>query len=91
MCWTQSKVVKTIYYTPKGSTLIDHSDKLPGYKEVLEAALADKYAKYHSALLVTLRGNCFESSQNKMDNGNVAFTECVSALMYALRLFTFGP
>ncbi|XP_073389398.1 uncharacterized protein [Physcomitrium patens] len=86
-----SKVVKTIYYTPKGSTLIDHSDKLPGYKEVLEAALADKYAKYHSALLVTLRGNCFESSQNKMDNGNVAFTECVSALMYALRLFTFGP
>nr|XP_024373059.1 protein CASC1-like isoform X2 [Physcomitrium patens] len=87
----KSKVVKTIYYTPKGSTLIDHSDKLPGYKEVLEAALADKYAKYHSALLVTLRGNCFESSQNKMDNGNVAFTECVSALMYALRLFTFGP
>lgn len=166
---TQSKVVKTINYLHKGCVLIDHSDKLPDYKEKVEAVLADKYTtvciaiqcfygsdlnptcrasfsfmlltnkiryktvnkqvgvlfqpyelllmiwfcvvlwvtimhfnilcltstcwtmQYHAAMLVALRSNCLDTSQEKMENGNVAFTNCVNALMYALRLFSFGP
>jgi len=47
--------------------------------------------QYQAAMQVALQGNCLEGSQNKMENGNVAFTDCVSALMYALQLFSFGP
>jgi hypothetical protein len=47
--------------------------------------------QYHASVLVSLQGVCSEESRNKMDVGNVAFTECVKDIAYALRLFSFGP
>ncbi|KAH9540161.1 hypothetical protein CY35_15G096400 [Sphagnum magellanicum] len=80
----KSKVVKTLVYTLKGNALLDHSDKLPDYPDLFTKL-------YHVSILVTLRGVCSESSQEKMESGNVAFMECVNNLAYALRLFSFGP
>ncbi len=40
---------------------------------------------------MSLQGVCSEESRNKMNVGNVAFTECVKDIAYALRLFSFGP
>lgn len=60
-------------------------------QEIPEPLYPPTLEKYHAAMLVALRGKCLEVSQNKMENGNVGFTDCVSALMYALRVFSFGP
>ncbi|CAM6047161.1 unnamed protein product [Sphagnum compactum] len=87
----KSKVVKTMIYKPKGVTLLDYSDKLKDYPERLSTLIAEKLATYHASVLVSLQGVCSEESQNKMDVGNVAFTECVKDIAYALRLFSFGP
>ncbi|CAM6063179.1 unnamed protein product [Sphagnum tenellum] len=87
----KSKVVKTLVYRLKGNALLDHSDKLPDYPDLFTKLLDDELAIYHVSILVTLRGVCTESSQEKMESGNFAFMECVNNLAYALRLFSFGP
>ena len=86
----KSKVVKSMVYKLKGCNLLDYSDKNADYPDRLTAIVEDKLAVYHAGILITLQGNCLPTSQQKMDSGNVSFTECVNALAYALRLFSFS-